>query len=49
MAKRSKQKRSRVARPDWAAFCAGWHGKGAHRDKSKYARKTKHRGQGYER
>ncbi len=45
---RRKRKRNAVARPDWARFCAGWHGKGAHRDQSKYTRKTKHKGQGDE-
>ena len=46
--KKKKPRRTSVARPDWAQFCTAWHGKGAHRDKSKYTRKTKHKGQGNE-
>jgi hypothetical protein len=34
---------AKVARPDWAAFRAAYHGQGAHSDKSKYTRKLKHK------
>lgn len=32
----------RLANKDWARFCAGYHGRGAHRDMSVYRRKAKH-------
>jgi len=36
---------AKIARPDWARFRVGYHGKGAHRDASTYTRKLKHKGQ----
>lgn len=47
--KKHKKKRpapvdpAKVARPDWAQFRIGYHGRGAHRDKTLYSRKSKHK------
>ena len=47
--KKHKKKRqalvdpTKVARPDWAQFRVGYHGRGPHRDMSVYCRKQKHK------
>jgi hypothetical protein len=32
-----------IERRDWAAFCVGYHGRGAHKSAKTYTRKSKHR------
>jgi hypothetical protein len=34
---------TRIARPDWVEFCVKNHGRGAHRDRTVYNRKLKHK------
>ncbi len=36
------QLKVRLANKDWARFCSGYHGRGAHRDLTAYRRKAKH-------
>jgi hypothetical protein len=45
MARKKTKKHKRpviLANKDWARFCAGYHGRGAHRDQTAYRRKAKH-------
>jgi len=34
---------TKIARPDWVEFCVKNHGRGAHRDRTVYNRKLKHK------
>ena len=38
-----QKKQSKTANKGWARFTASNHGQGAHKDKSKYSRKAKHK------
>ena len=38
-----QKKQSKAANKDWARFSATNHGQGAHKDKSKYSRRPKHK------
>ena len=40
--KRKQAGQLKLAQPEWAKFCVGYHGKGAHRDKTVYRRQAKH-------
>lgn len=40
--KRKQPGQLKLAQPEWAKFCVGYLGKGAHRDKTVYRRQDKH-------